>query len=546
MKALAGTRGLIRLILRRDRIVLPVWILVLAVLPATYASATEQLFPTQEALDGYYASIVANPALLSTVGPVFGANLGALTAWRSGIVILFVGLACLLTVIRHTRAEEDAGRRELLGATVVGRHAPLAAALAVTFAAALATGLIMAGSLLGYGLPGAGSLALGLSFALAGWIFAGVGALAAQLTSSAGGARGIALTVLGGAFALRAAGDSGGESGDLLWLSWLSPYGWTQRVRPYADEQWWVFALGLGASIAVVAAAVALVAHRDVGAGMLAPRLGPASAGSRLRGPFGLAWRLHRGLLVGWTAGFAALGALIGGAAESVDTMVSGSPELADMLARLGGTAALKDAYIAASLSMLALAVSAYAIQAALRARAEETALRAEPVLATSLSRTRWLASHAVFAAFGPAVVLAVLGVCVGLASGAAGGSMTGDTTGDTTGGGAGRVGEVLVAAMVRLPAVWILAGLALALFGLLPRVAVPAAWGALAVCAFLGLVGALLRLDQWVLDLAPFAHVPNLPGGEVTVAPLLWLPAVAVALTVTGLAGFRRRDLAA
>jgi ABC-2 type transport system permease protein len=119
---------------------------------------------------------------------VFGATLGALIVWRAGLVFTIVGLASLLTVIRHTRTDEEAGRRELLGATVVGRNAPLAAALLVTFAADLLLGAILVAGILALGLPATGSVAYGLAVAAAGWMFAAVGALAAQLTEGASGA----------------------------------------------------------------------------------------------------------------------------------------------------------------------------------------------------------------------------------------------------------------------------------------------------------------------------------------------------------------------
>jgi ABC-2 type transport system permease protein len=64
------------------------------------------------------------------------------------------------------------------------------------------------------------------------------------------------------------------------------------------------------------------------------------------------------------------------------------------------------------------------------------------------------------------------------------------------------------------------------------------------ALFLLLGQFGAALRLGQWMLDLSPFTHIPKIPGGDFTVTPLLWLTALAMALTVGGLAGLRRRDL--
>jgi ABC-2 type transport system permease protein len=168
MSTLAGTRGLVRLILRRDRFLLPAWVLVLALLPVYTAAGIQQLYDTPVSLRELYGTVVTTPGLLALLGPVFGATLGAITAWRAGLVLTVVGLASLLTVIRHTRADEEAGRRELLGSTVVGRHAPLAAALAVTFVADLVLGAVVAAGMVGLGLPGTGSAAYGLSVAAAG------------------------------------------------------------------------------------------------------------------------------------------------------------------------------------------------------------------------------------------------------------------------------------------------------------------------------------------------------------------------------------------
>ena len=531
MDSLAGTRGLVRLILRRDRFLLPLWIVLFALLPVQYAVATDQLFPTVAARQEYLDSIVANPALLGLLGPVFNASLGALVTWRIGALLAIVGLVSLLTVIRHTRTEEEAGRRELLGATVVGRHAPLAAALGVTIGANLLLGALLAAGMTGLDLPGTGSVALGLSMAAAGCMFAAVGAVAAQLTQSAGGARGVAIGALGGAFLLRAAGDSGGPDSRLGWLSWLSPLGWVQQARPYAGERWWVYGLALGLVVALAAVAFALLSRRDIGAGILPARLGPATASPMLRSPLALAWRLHRGMLVGWTTGFAVAGAVIGSVAQTTTDMAADNAQLRDILEQLGGQTALADAYLAGTMGFLALAAAGYAVQATLRLRTEEEGLRAEPVLAAAVGRLRWAASHLAFGLLGPAVALVAFGLAAGLAYGL--------TTADV----AGQLPRVLAGALVQLPAVWVLSGIAAALFGLLPRLAA-ASWAALAVFALLVLLGPLMELRQWMLDLSPFTHTPKVPGGEVAATPLVWLLGVAAVLAAAGLAGFRRRDL--
>jgi ABC-2 type transport system permease protein len=166
-----------------------------------------------------------------------------------------------------------------------------------------------------------------------------------------------------------------------------------------------------------------------------------------------------------------------------------------------------------------------------LRARIEEVSGRAEPVLGTAVGRLHWVGSHLVFSLLGPAVALAATGVAIGLTHGL--------NVGDV----GGELPRLLGGAMVQLPAVWVLSAVTVLLFGLLPRL-VAVAWGALTICVLVGFVGTTLQLDQWMLDVSPFTHLPRLPGAEVAAPPLVWLLAVAVVVGVVGLAGFRRRDL--
>lgn len=167
--ALTGTGVLARLILRRDRLLLPLWVVLMGGLPAMLARASDQAYPTDADRIAFAAAATANPAELATRGPVFAPTPGGLTAWTIGSSGLLVGgVVSLLLVIRHTRADEQAGRRELLGSTVLGRHAPLAAALAVVAGGNLAVAALAALGLVGYGLPVAGSVALGLVLARAG------------------------------------------------------------------------------------------------------------------------------------------------------------------------------------------------------------------------------------------------------------------------------------------------------------------------------------------------------------------------------------------
>jgi ABC-2 type transport system permease protein len=522
-----GLVTMLRFAARRERVRIPVYVVVLAALIASTAAQHEQLYATAASRADYVATAIGNPGLIALVGPPYAVDsVGGDVAWQWGAFgAVVAGLMSMFIVGRHTRAEEQSGRSELIRAGVLGRSVPLTAAVAVAFAAQLVMGAAVALVMVGFGTPVAGSVALGASLAGVGVLFAGVAAVAVQVSQGTAGAYGLVGAVLGAAYALRAAGDVGDGT-----LSWLSPIGWGQSMRPYADERWWPLALMLVVAAALLVAAYALLGRRDDGAGLIAPRPGPPTAAPALARPAGLALRLQRGALLAWAAGLFLGGLSIGLTAQDADSFLGDSEAVDDLFSQAAGS--LVDNYLAVSLLSMALIGTGFAIQAVLRMRAEETAGRLEPLLATALGRPRWAAGYVAVAAGGTVLVLAASGLGAGIADAASGGGLA-------------RVPELVGSSVALAPAVWVLAGLAVALFGLLPR-ATAAAWGALAACYLAAFLGPLLGLPDWIMDLSPFTHVPLLPAAAFDAVPLLGLTAVAAGLVAAGLAGFRRRNVPA
>jgi ABC-2 type transport system permease protein len=527
-----GTTSLAKLALRRDRIMLPGWLYVVIIGVSANAYTFVKLYKTPSSRAALVASGQGNPALLFLYGRLNGTSTGALTAWRYGVWgALFAVLMTVFIVIRHTRADEEAGRLELIGSARVGRQAPLVSALAVAALANAVLTVVLCAVLPLIGLPAAGSAALSLAIGTCGLAFAGISAVAAQLTSGARAARGLAIGAGGVAFLARAVGDSAGVGGP-GWLTWVLPLGWTEELRPFAGERWWVLALPLALFAASVWLAFALAARRDYGAGLLPDRPGRPSASVLLRGPFSLAWRLQWGSLAGWAAGYAVLFAVCGAAAKGIGQLFGSSSALEKEFTRLGGQSALVNAYLASLMLLAGLGAAAYAVSAVLRLHSEESGDRADPVLAGTVGRVRWGLSHVLVAVAGPAALLAVAGVATGLGYGL------------RAGGTGGEVVRMLGAGLAELPAALVIAGIAVAAFGLLPRAAVAVSWTIVGMAVALNIFGQVLQLSHWVLDLSPFTHVPRLPGGTVPASPLLWLSVLAVAFGAAGLAGLRRRDI--
>ncbi|NKZ07984.1 ABC transporter permease [Actinomadura latina] len=528
---LSGAGPLLKLWLRRDRIMMPAWIYGLTAYVSSSAYSFKNEYGTPEALASFARGINDNPSTRALYGPVLnGDTAGGLSVWRVGTTgAAFTAVMCVLLVVRHTRAEEETGRLELVGAAAVGRRAPLTAALLTAATAAAALAAAVTGVLVLFGLPAAGAAALGLSWFGTGLVFAGVAALTAQLAETSRLANGLAFGVLGAAYLVRGVADTGPAHR----LSWLSPIGWAQHVRPYAGEQWAVLLLPLAASALLVAAAYALTGRRDLGAGILAPSDGPATAAPSLRGPLALSWRLQRGTLLGWSAAFLLYGLALGGVAAGAGDLAGGNAGIADDIRELGGQQNLTDALLATAMGLMALFAAAYAVQSVQRLRAEESGGRLEPVLATAVGRIRWAVSGLAVTVAGTVVLLALAGAAIGLVHGA--------RTHDLD----GQLPRQLAAALAQLPSVWAVTAAAFLLFALLPR-ATSAGWAVLTICLLLGQVGPLLNAPQAVLDISPFTHTPKLPGADFTPLPLVALTAAAIVLAAAGLTAFRRRDITA
>ncbi|MEU6309722.1 ABC transporter permease [Streptomyces sp. NPDC047014] len=527
---LTGTGALLRLAMRRDRLMMPAWILATALLVVSMPGSLGGVYTTAAERAQVAASMNANGSMRALYGPVFADSLGGLTAWRAGVfAAVLAGVMSLIIVIRHTREEEETGRQELLSSGVVGRGAPLTAALLAALTANACIALLIAGGLAAQGVPGA--VALGLAVGGSGMLFAGTAAVAAQLTESARAAKGITAGVLGAAFALRAAGDAGAPGGTSA-LTWASPLGWVENVRAFAAERWWILLFLAAAAPAQAGAAYVLARRRDLGLGFLPSRPGPAEG--RLGTAGALALRLHRGAVLGWGAGFLVAGAVFGGMADGAAEVVGGNDRTREIIERMGGAAGgvggaggLTDAFLATVAGLFGMVAALYAVSAVLRLSGEETGQRAEPLLANAVGRLRWAAGHLVMAFGGSALILLLAGLGLGLGHGR-------------------EVPAAVGATLAQLPAVWVIAALAALLYGAAPRYAA-AAWAVAGGALALGWIGPALSLPQAALDLSPFAHLPRLPAAEtLSWSPLLTLTALAVALTAAGLAALRHRDLAA
>ena len=537
--ALTGTGRLLRLGIRRDRVALTTWIVALGVLVVASVASIAGLYTTAAEREAAAAFAAANRLARAFDGPATGTSVGALTMMEAfGVLAVLTGLMSIQTMVRHTRQDEETGRADLLGSAVVGHHARLAAATLVTLAANLILGATICLVLLAQDLPVTGSLAAGGALAGVGMTFGAVAAVTAQLVEHQRSASGLASIVLGLAFLLRAVGDAAGEvaaSGVELvsaWPSWLSPIGWGQQVRPFGGDHLDVLGLFALTIVVLLATSVALASRRDLGGALVATRPGPTGAAGRLRSPLRLAWRLHRGGLVGWIAGVMVLAGALGGLADGAEELVGLSEDLAVTFEQMAVDGSLVDVYVAFIMGIMGIVAAAFGVQTVTRARSEESSERLEPLLATAVHRVRWLGTYAILAIAGSGAIL--------LAAGLAAGTSYGFATGDLVDG----IAAFLAAGAVQWPAAVLIAAITVTTFAFLPRFTAGVGWALVAGSFVMGQLGDLLGLSQAVMNLSPFTHVPLVPAESFRLTPILLLTGLALVAGALGLLGFRRRDV--
>lgn len=525
--ALTGTRPLLRTSLHHDGRLFAPWVAIVTLLSASSVVVYPWVFPGQAERQALATAIGANPALGLIFGPARDlSTVDGFNAWRSlALGGFFLALGAVVTVVRTTRGQEDSGQAELLASGVLGRGSRLVSGTALALIGSLVAGLVAGVVTVLCGGDLASSMLLGATFTASGWMFAGVAAVAAQIGSDARTASSLAVGTLGSLFLLRGFCSSLDAP---AWTIWVNPLGWTLETRPASGNHWAPLLLALGFTAGTVLVAFALQSRRDFGQGSLAPRPGPARGTTR--STWRLAVRLNAGSIVTWTVASALLGVVFGYFATSVTDLLAGDSGVQQILAA-GATSAdaLTGAFVRTILSLIGIIAAIPGVQVLLRLRSEELDDRVEPVLAGAVARPRLLAGTVLLALVSTAGLVLLAGTLVAaLASGARIGIGFGDALGQ---------------AAATVPAVWTVVAVAVAVVGARPAVAL-VAWVGVLLSFVLTLLGPTFGLDDWVLGISPFWHVPAVLA-DPDWSGLLWLALVTALLTAVGFAGFRRRDLA-
>ena len=530
----AGWTTAAQFLFRRNWVRMLIWALVLAGLIAIVIVSQRQAFPTQADRTAY-AAIANTPAVAALTGlPYAAGTLGGILnikLWMTDATALAFAVTFLVT--RNGRQEEENGRTELLRAGALGRHAYTFANWLQAAIFSVVVGLACAGAAIAEGLPAYGSLVMGASLAGVGLAFLGIAALTGQLAQTSRGANGIAATVLGISYLLRATGDLSAKHDVAGGLSWASPLGWGQAMRSFGENNWAPLALLVGTGAILSLLALRLESRRDLGAGLLPDRPGGRTASAFTQTPFGLTLRLQRWSILGWSVGIVIGGLFFGTVATAMAQLLGGNGAQARVF--LGGLTGNVLIGLLGYFTMAdALLVAAFVLQSIATVRSEEADGSVELQWTGALSRVRWAASRIAV----PAIVSLVVLVVSGYAEGASYGAAIHDSS---------QAGHYAAMAIAYWPTMLLLIGLVVCLAGWLPRASLTASWAIYGLVVIVSMFGALIRLPNWVANNTPFTAIEHLSTRSgFDALPLVVLTLLAIALTALGLARLRSRDYVA
>lgn len=529
---LAHTGLLLRLIARRERLAGTCTVLIFAVLGAATAASIAQSYATPRARAELAAGPAANTAFRFLVGNLGDADsTAALAHWRAGLFFVAATAVCVATmVVRHTRREEELGRTELIRAGTTGVVAPLAAAaIAATILTVLvAVAMTLVLTPLGGGRDIVSIAAVFTEYAATGLAAVGIALVAAQIATTGRIASLLAVSVLVAGYLLRGIADTiGGWWG---WLAWMSPLGWAEHVDAFGGNDFRPALASVAIFVVGLAGAAALAIRRDLGAGILAPRPGPAGT-RRLRSIGAVTARLQAPLLGSWVYGVAVYGLIVGLMAPSVDRLVAGNAQASAVLHNSGVNGDLSDMFLFTMMSLLAVAAATWPVYLAGRMRVEETAGRSEVLLATPVGRTRFLLAYWGCGVIGAFLAIAAAALTMALGAAIAGGSWSHAIAHTTAAAGATAAAIALVGAA------------AMTLYACAPTMTV-LGWFVVGLSLILGPLAGMFDLPQWIRDFSPFTHSAAIPMAPMQWTPPLVMVVLGALLMCVAVLRFRRRDL--
>lgn len=501
-------------------------------------AAIPTVFPTPAAR-GEIDTLIGNmpPEMVTFFGkPVGLGTFGGYLTWKYGLVFVLVTAVWSILALSSTLAgEASRGSLDIVAAAPFGKRRiaveKLAAHLTMMGLAVVVLAVMTTISSNVFGDPALGdpvsplsSIGFALWLAFNALFFGGLAFALAPLLGRGGaaGVAGIALALLWTANGLEALGP----------LAVLSPFHWTaNHVALTGNYDWPGLALVGIVAAAFLAIGVELFNRRDLGvtAGLGLPGLPAAVLG--VRGPTSRAFGDQLPRALAWGVGLGLFGATLASLVGPMSSQIASDSNLLEVLRTAFPDFDLTQAggFLQLFLQLFYIAAGFAAATFVAKWASDETEGRLEEVLATPLTRPRWVIAGGIAALLAAALMTLLFALAIG-AGGASGGVSVGTAM-------LGSTSLGLYAAAV--------VGVGFAVGGLW-RASLAAEIAAIAVVAtyLVDLLAPPLGLPSWVHQLALTSHLGEPMVGEWDPVGVIACLGIAVGGLALGAWGLARRDV--
>lgn len=506
-------------------------------------AAVGQVFPTPDkrlALNEIVGSMPASMVNLFGNTTLIGDKLGTFggyVTWKYGAMFsLGTALWSILALSGTLAGEAAHGSLDFVAASPFGKRRIALEKLAAHLVLVWLTMLVVAIGLfvsshafgeeaLGDFVPFADALAFAAWCGSLAMFFGGIAFALAPLLGR-GGAAGVSALVMMLLWA-----TSGLQIGGPLIT--ISPFNWTTDMIPLVGLYNWPATLAvLGLGVAFLLIGLELFNRRDLGvtAGLSLPSLPAGVLG--VHGPISRAFGDQLPRAISWAIGLAIWGALLSSLVGPFADQIGKDPTLKEVFANIfpGLDFATPAGWLQLYLELFLIAAGFAGATFVSKWASDETDGRLETVLATPLSRARWVLAGGVAALLAVAVMTGgfALGIWLGAvsANAAAGQAVVGTLA-------MGLVGIAFVGIGFAVGGVW--------------RTSLAAEIAAILVVVtyLINLLAPPLNLPDWVHQLALTAHLGTPMAGQWDPVGIVACLVLAVGGIAVGAWGFARRDIA-
>lgn len=504
------------------------WIVSITLLTLIIPPAFKAMYPTSRELNTV-VPMLDNPAVKTMLGPIKLEEASIATVFAHEMLLftaIVVAIMNILFVGQQTRGDEERGRLILLNALPIGKHAHILSVMLNIIILNFILFILIGSGLCfmsGDGFSTTGSLLYATNLSAIGILFGFITLVIAQIAPTVSGTKGMAIAMLMLSYFIRAIGD--GLDND---LSLLSPLGWLSRTYPYADNHWWPFGLIMLLLVICIPSAIILKIKRDINSGYLPEKTGHTHLKRYMKSPLGLQMRLQRTLFVSFACGLFLLGLSYGSIFGTLDTFFEDNPLLKQMLNGKGDNYA--EQFLPTLMVVMAMVSTIPTLISLFRFKTDNQHGYTLMLLANPMTRLTYFSSYIILSIINAIIMifLASLGLYIGQYF-----VMAQPLS----------LFSVITSGVIYIPAILTFVALGILVLGISNKLT-SMVYAYLAYCFVVVYIGNLLNVREWLKNLTPFHHIPQIPIDDFTVLTLLILIILTVFITVCGLLLFQRKDL--